>query len=130
MDAAIYSLAGLVAVWFLRPVLVEALRARVPAVVDQDASRGADRPRRRPVDTLEDEAGPVARLTSRVLELEHAFKLLQNEWTDKESRVDSLLKRINRLRKLEGDTEPEPQPTVPQTREQVLAIFRAQQRGQ
>jgi hypothetical protein len=80
---------------------------------------------------VEDETGPYPRLAARVADLEHAFKLLQNEWQDKESRVDALLKRINRLRKLEGDTTPEqPVQIVPQTREQVLALHLARQRGQ
>lgn len=77
-------------------------------------------------DGAEDPAiGPYPRLAAAVAELRADFKALRNEWIDKESRVDSLLKRINRLRKLEGDNEPESGPTpVLSAAEQRAAIVR------
>lgn len=46
--------------------------------------------------------GPHSDLAAEVAELRHAFKLLQNEWSDKESRMDALIKRAWRLHKIHG----------------------------
>lgn len=80
--------------------------------------------------------GPYPRLAAEVADLRHAFKLLQNEWADKESRMDALIKRAHRLRKIEelrGEQEEPPTPTaVPsaaEQRNQILARFRSSQGG-
>jgi hypothetical protein len=77
------------------------------------------------------EAGPYPRLSARVADLEHQFKLLQNEWTDKESRLDSVAKRLNRLLKIHAGEEPAAAPVVeaPLTREDVVRRFRGQNGG-
>jgi len=78
---------------------------------------------------VEDEVGPYPRLAAKVADLEHAFKLLSNEWQDKESRIDSLIKRLHRFRKLEGipDEPANETPPAPVTREGLLAQFQRKQ---
>lgn len=79
------------------------------------------------------EAGPYPRLSARVADLEHAFKLLQNEWLDKESRVDALVKRLHRLNKIAAveqaappveDAPPAPPETAADRRAEILRRFR------
>lgn len=80
------------------------------------------------------EAGPYSRLSARLTDLEHAFKLLSNEWADKESRIDAILKRVHRLRKLEEvERQAAPEADEPtntlSAAEQRAAIWRKAQGG-
>lgn len=84
-----------------------------------------------PDDRAED-VGPYPRLAAAVADLEHRFKLLTNEWADKESRMDALIKRGHRLRKLEEthvppapDEQPKPAQTAAEMRNQILIAHRA-----
>lgn len=79
----------------------------------------------------------VVDLAARVDAIEHKFKLLSNEWSDKESRIDSILKRVHRLRKLEEEragtgieveADP-PAPAAATAAEQRAAIWRKAQGG-
>ena len=86
-------------------------------------------------DEIPSEVGPYPRLATKVRdlaqafeELEHKFKLISTEWTDKESRLDSIAKRLHRLRKIEsldasGETEAEPA-AAGTSQEQRAAIWR------
>jgi hypothetical protein len=77
--------------------------------------------------------GSYADLATRVIELESRFKLLSNEWTDKESRIDAILKRVHRLRKLEeergGAVDEVPQAAPMTAPEMRAAILRKSQQG-
>lgn len=81
------------------------------------------------------DAETIVDLAARVVELEHKYKLLANEWADKESRIDSILKRVHRLRKLEEDRQEEtPAPATPalsaqEQRALILRNHQQQQRG-
>ena len=132
MDGIPLALVGLVALWLLRPLLQQAARGLVvvppPPDVPQRGARTAAA--RAAVEAaLDDEVGPYPRLATKVSELEHAFKLLSNEWQDKESRIDSLIKRLHRFRKLEGipDEQPANEQPQPVTRESILAQFQRKQ---
>lgn len=125
LDTIPIAIAFLVAVWLLRPLAAQALRVGVVVPPTPDVRR----PRATAEAAVADEDGPYPRLATKVAELDHAFKLLSNEWLDKESRIDSLIKRIHRLNKVQGADQVEAAPAVPLTREAVLARFRAQQNG-
>jgi len=125
LDSIPLALALVVAVWLLRPLAAQALRVGVVVPATADPPRKA----RSAEGAQGDEDGPYPRLATKVAELDHAFKLLSNEWLDKESRIDSLIKRIHRLNKVQGADTAEAAPAVPLTREAVLARFRAQQNG-
>jgi hypothetical protein len=81
-------------------------------------------------------AGSDADLAARLDTLEHKFKLLSTEWSDKESRIDSILKRVHRLRKLEEEragagpeTEADPPAPAATAAQQRAAIWRKAQGG-
>lgn len=77
------------------------------------------------------EVGPYPRLAAEVVELRHAIKLLQNEWADKESRMDALMKRAWRLRKLEEAAPSVDAPAAPvlSAAEQRAEILRRHRGG-
>jgi len=140
LAAAIFGGAVVSLLWSIpEAVRARTLRAdRREAVVSRAHGGAHLHPRVEPRD--EDlpvsEAGPYPRLSARVADLEHAFKLLQNEWTDKESRIDALAKRLNRLRKLEeppspgvDDTPPPTAQTAQERRNEILRNFRARNGG-
>lgn len=76
---------------------------------------------------MEGEVGPYPRLATEIAELNGKFKALQNEWLDKETRLDAIVKRFRRLQRVEEDEAPPPQeaPLDPdQQRAQILQKFR------
>ena len=130
MDQIPLALVGLVALWLLRPLLQQAASGRPIVPPTPDVPRRRSAANAAVEAALEDEVGPYPRLATKVSELEHAFKALSNEWQDKESRMDSIIKRLHRFRKLEGIPDEQPAnetPPAPVTREGLLAQFQRKQ---
>lgn len=142
---AVGLVVGGLLVRFLLPTLADAPPAPAPRV---DGDPRHDRPLRRALAGVEREApadgedasevGPyprlaaaIAQIDTRLAALEHDHKLIRNEWADKESRLDSIIKRAWRLIKTAGGSpEPDEQPKpILSAAEQRAEIARRFTRG-